>query len=139
MQNQDKTHPVQGVGRGGPRGGGRPSGSKARIPPGHVDLGGLADLLGLSPASIPGIERRGDPIIPPRSPLAGSGVRRRAIWRIVDVEEHIEALAVRRPAPAVPMNSVWRLDPHLNPQPQLAAATAARRPGRPRGTGKNSK
>lgn len=72
---------------------GRPLGVKQKIPAGHVGLAGLGDLLGLSPATIPSLESRGDPRIPPRSPLAGSGRKRRAIWRIEDVQEHILTLA----------------------------------------------
>lgn len=128
-------------------------GSLARIPVGHVDINGLAVMLGLSPSTIPALERRGDPMIPPCSPLAGFGERRRAIWRVVDVERHIEALAAARPeraapataatpapTPAVPapsLNAVWGI---AASQPATAAAPAARRkPGRPRGTGKHSK
>lgn len=125
---------------------GRPVGSVARIPPGHVDINGLADYLGVSPASIPAMERRGDPIIPPRSPLAGFGKKRRAIWRIVDIQQNIESLAAARqpaafPAPAEqtpraqPVSSVWRLASDAS---SANPATTRRRPGRPRRSSKNS-
>ena len=89
---KDKTK-VPVVGCDAHPGGGRPVGSKARVPTGHVNVVGLAEMLGLSPKSIAAIERRGDPMIPPRSPLAGSGARRRALWRIADVNANIDALA----------------------------------------------
>ncbi|MBN8744506.1 MAG: hypothetical protein J0I24_09385 [Thiomonas arsenitoxydans] len=125
-----------------PARGGRPAGSLARIPVGHVDIKGLGERLGLSPASIPAMERRGDPIIPPRSPLAGFGQKRRAIWRSADVDAHIEALAAARPArpaPVEPVTSAWPIS-QLQPAPAPAAATSGqRRPGRPRGKGNSSK
>lgn len=119
---------------------GRPPGSKQKLPPGHVDIEGLADLLGLASASIPGVEARGDPRIPPRSPLAGFGPHRRAIWRRVDVIEHIEALAAqmprRSPPQPQPMGAAWNQTDQLLAQPNQSSAP---RRGRPRGTGKNSK
>ena len=117
---------------------GRPSGSKQKLPPGHVGVGGLAALLGVSSASIPAMERRGDPRIPPRSPLAGFGTRRRAIWRVIDVEDNTAALAALRPAPqrpgAVAPNAFWPAQQDERPAPRREGG-----PGRPRGTGKNRK
>lgn len=128
MQNQEKAQ------NGRPAG--RPTGSKQKLPPGHVDISGLADLLGLSAASIPNMEARGDLRIPPRSPLAGIGPHRRAIWRLIDVEANIEALATAlRPTQSQPQPAAltWPTD-----QMPLTTRTIGGR-GRPRGTGKFNK
>lgn len=99
--------------------GGRPPGRLAIVPPGHAGVEGLAALLGVSPTSVPRMMMRGDPRIPPRSPIAGT----RRIWRICDVE----ALIGATPMPTTPASA-------------FAASTSDRRkPGRPRGTGKFSK
>ena len=114
--------------------GGRPRGSRARIPAGHVGPEGLAAMLGVSPTTIPAMERRGD--TPPRSPLAGRGKRQRQIWRICDVQAYIQAPPA--PVPAAPPSSVewdWRGPT----QPAQSTSTVKRRPGRPRGNGKFSK
>lgn len=123
--------------------GGRPAGSLARIPPGHVNLDGLAGMIGLSPKTIPNLEERGDPRIPPRSPLAGFGAHRRMIWLTSDVLAHVESLRQARPqagpwaggitaptAPEAPVNSVFTL---------AGGELKKRRPGRPRKTSKTSK
>ncbi|CQR41757.1 MAG: hypothetical protein PHO55_12315 [Thiomonas arsenitoxydans] len=122
--------------------GGRPAGSLARIPPGHVNPDGLAGIIGLSPKTIPNLEERGDPRIPPLSPLAGFGAHRRMIWLTSDVLAHIESLRQARPqagpgaggitaptapAPEAPVNSVFTL---------AGGEFKKRRPGRPRKTSK---
>lgn len=121
---------------------GRPVGSVAKIPPGHVDINGLVDYSGLSPASIPAMERRGDPIIPPRSPLAGFGQKRRAIWRVADIEKHIESLAaaaLAAPTPAPPEADAAEPTPPVSLVWGLATTPAAsRRPGRPRNSSKRN-
>ncbi len=118
------------VGRGG-----RPRGSRAIIPAGHVGVEGLATALGVSPKTVPGMIDSRDPRIPPRSPIAG--VRR--IWRICDVEAMINRRDPRNPqADAALANSIWNWSA---PAPDLPAPAAGnpRRRGRPRGTGKFSK
>lgn len=144
---KDKTK-VPVVGCDAHPGGGRPVGSKARVPTGHVNVVGLAEMLGLSPKSIAAIERRGDPMIPPRSPLAGSGARRRALWRIADVNANIDALAAAANASRQRRDTAAAAAPVWAWQDDPAAATnsvsppASRqpgRPGRPRGSGKNAR
>lgn len=134
MQTQSQNQVANG------RAAGRPTGSKQKLPPGHIDIGGLADMLGLAATSIPGMEARGDSRIPPRSPLAGFGSRRRAIWRVIDVTENTEALAAQRPRrdqpqPATPAALTW---PAWQAD-QMPPTTRTTGRGRPRGTGKNSK
>jgi hypothetical protein len=146
MQAKDKTK-VQVVGRDAHPGSGRPVGSKARVPTGHVNVVGLAEMLGLSPKSIAAIERRGDPMIPPRSPLAGSGARRRALWRIADVNANIDALAAaasasrqRRDTDAAAASAwTWQGDPAAASGVSPPASRQPGHPGRPRGTGKNAR
>ena len=129
--------------------GGRPRGSKARIPAGHVTAAGLAEMLGLRESSIAAIEARGDPIIPPRSPIAGSGKHRRQIWRICDIValtgvalggEVVDATTrpplAAQPAPAPAFAAIS--GPALG-LPTSKPSTGRRKPGRPRGTGKFSK
>ena len=131
---------------GGNRGG-RKRGSKAIIPPGHVDAAGLAAALGVSPKSIGRMLMRGDPIIPPRSPIAGSGKRRRQIWRIRDIEALTGVqigeegattgpLLAAQPAPAPVFSAIGASTPDV---PTSKPSTGRRKPGRPRGTGKFSK
>lgn len=141
MQTQEQTQKLSNIG-GGNRRGGRPVGSVAIIPPGHVGVEGLAAALGVSPSTVPGMMLRGDPRIPPRSPIAGS----RRIWRICDVE----ALIGMPSAPATPTPQTPQT-PQTPPTPAsafsaISVATLAtskatpdrdrRKPGRPRGTGK---
>jgi hypothetical protein len=84
------------------------------------------------------MEHRGDPRIPLRSPLAGFGPRRRAIWRVIDVEENTESLAALRPAPqrpgAVAPNASWPTRQDDRPATRRDGG-----PGRRRGSGKFSK
>ena len=138
-QEQTQNQNAARAGRGGNRGGGRTAGSKAKIPTGHLDIHGLANLMGVKPGCITKMEERGDDRIPPRSPLAGP---RRAIWRICDIEANIEELAAKKRAErdqkraqrAASQPSARGDAPHPTPD-----AHAPRRPGRPRGTGKFSK
>ena len=127
-----QTHQVTNSGNssgGGNRRGGRPVGRLSIVPPGHVGVDGLAAMLGVSPASIPGMTARGDPRIPPRSPIAGA----RRIWRICDVEALI-GMPVASPPPASSFAAISVATPAAP-----KATPDRRKPGRPRGTGKFSK
>ncbi len=112
--------------------GGRPPGRLAIVPPGHAGVERLAALLGVSPTSVPRMMMRGDPRIPPRSPIAGT----RRIWRICDIEALI-GMAVAPPIPTA----------HASPFATISVATPAvpeatpdrSKKGRARGTGKFSK
>lgn len=112
--------------------GGRPPGRLAIVPPRHVGVEGLAALLGVSPATIPAMMMRGDPRIPPRSPIAGA----RRIWRICDIEALI-GMAVAPPIPTAHASPFATISVAIPAAPK--ATPDRRKAGRPRGTGKFSK
>lgn len=116
--------------------GGRPPGSKAKIPEGYVGVDGLAEMLGLDPLSI---RKKKKEDLPPRAAWCG----KRALWSVEVVvawqKEHDGAsqAQVLRPAAPPPASSVWNFADQISiSTPPTDKAKAKRKPGRPRNKAK---
>jgi len=116
--------------------GGRPPGSKAKVPAGYVGVAGLSEMLGLAIDTIRRLNREHPDKLPPRATWCGRSLR----WSIEVVRawqkerDGASQTQVSAPAaPPAPANSVWNFDQQISTSSLgKPAGKAKRKPGRPR-------
>ncbi|SCC94737.1 hypothetical protein THIX_60795 [Thiomonas sp. X19] len=150
MQTQTQTQPKTKLSKAGHPKGGRPIGSKAKIPAGFVGPGELSKLLPFlgTEAAIRGACSQNPTSLPPRVLRPGKKkqpllwhVATALAWAEVVFGKHVVAglayPAATEPAVAAPASSVWNFADQISTSsPGDTADKAKRKPGRPRNKAK---